>query len=284
MKVSKEYPVIAWWSGGITSAIACHLCVEWFGLDCVRIIFMDTKSEDADTYRFKNDCEKWYGKTIETLTNDGYTDVEDVWRQHLSLNLANGAKCSEVLKITPRKKFETRNKYSYQAFGFDVDELHRAIAMKANNPASNPIFPLLAMCVSKKECFKILPNDLFLKIEPPRVYKLGFLNNNCFEYGCVQGGIGYWQKMKREQPVKFYRRAKIEHELTDAKGTPVTMLKDQSEGGGLVFLLPHPKYPNVKDISMMKGREPKPLMECNGFCGTNDLKKNETENEINYQG
>jgi hypothetical protein len=34
---------------------------------------------------------------------------------------------------------------------------------------------------------------------------------------------------------------------------------------------------------MMKGRPPKPLMECNGFCGINDLSvKNETENEINF--
>ncbi len=33
----------------------------------------------------------------------------------------------------------------------------------------------------------------------------------------------------------------------------------------------------------MKGREVEPLFECNGFCGTNDLLKNSTENDINYQ-
>ena len=34
----------------------------------------------------------------------------------------------------------------------------------------------------------------------------------------------------------------------------------------------------------MKGREVKPLMECNGFCGTNDLNPlNKTQNELNYQ-
>jgi hypothetical protein len=75
----------------------------------------------------------------------------------------------------------------------------------------------------------------------------------------------------------------MEHELTEAKGQPVTMLKDQSEAGGLVFLKPHPQYPLMKDISMMKGRPPKPLFECNGFCGINDLSpKNETEKELNY--
>lgn len=40
---------------------------------------------------------------------------------------------------------------------------------------------------------------------------------------------------------------------------------------------------NLKKFQMMKGRPSKPLMECNGFCGTNDLLPNKTEKEINYQ-
>ncbi len=51
-----------------------------------------------------------------------------------------------------------------------------------------------------------------------------------------------------------------------------------------MFLKPHKDYPNLKDISMMKGREPEPLFECNGFCGVNDLEeRKESEKEINYQ-
>ena len=62
------------------------------------------------------------------------------------------------------------------------------------------------------------------------------------------------------------------------------MLKDQSENGGFVFLKPHPKFDFIKDISKMKGREPEPLFECNGFCGINDLSdRKTTEDEINYQ-
>lgn len=102
--------------------------------------------------------------------------------------------------------------------------------------------------------------------------------------------------MKRDFPKKFDKMAEMEHRLTDLKGEPVTMLKDQSEEAKkivkdtgdktrqFVFLKPHPNYPLLKDISMMKGREPKPLVECNGFCGTNDLERNPTEKEINYQG
>ena len=66
--------------------------------------------------------------------------------------------------------------------------------------------------------------------------------------------------------------ASLEHNLTDSKGKPVTMLKDQSKeakvtGNVKVFLKKHPKYPHLKCIDDMKGQEVKPLLECNGFCG-----------------
>ena len=82
--------------------------------------------------------------------------------------------------------------------------------------------------------------------------------------------------------------AALEHELTDSRGSPVTMLKDQSKeakkaGNVLVFLKKHLEYPNLKCIDDMKGREPKPLADCNGFCGTNDFgNRNPTELEINF--
>ena len=65
--------------------------------------------------------------------------------------------------------------------------------------------------------------------------------------------------------------ADFEHYLTDKKGEPVTICKDQSVSPAqLVFLKPHPGFPDVKDLSMMKGVEPQPLMECFGFCSTKD--------------
>ena len=133
----------------------------------------------------------------------------------------------------------------------------------------------------KGDCIKIV-QDAGLVV--PATYALGYLNNNCFKTGCVQGGIGYWQKIAKDSPVKFDTMADMEHKLTDLKGKPVTMLKDQGKSGGLVFLKPHKDYPNIKDISMMKGREPKPLFECNGLCGVNDTSERvPTEKEINYQ-
>lgn len=267
-KISSEYPIIAWWSGGVASAVTCRICIEWFGVENVRLVFIDTHNEHPDTYRFLSDCERWYNSKIETICHPTYTDIRDVWYDHLSLNISKGAKCSEVLKIQVRQQFIKKNPFSFQAFGFDVTELERAKNMQKNNPHLRPIFPLIAQLMNKKDCIKTIQkaNNLFLNIEVPITYKLGFQNNNCFQTGCVKGGIGYWQKIQTESPEKFDAMAIVEHDLTNLKGEPVTICKDQSKGGGLIFLKPHPNYPNMKDISMINGKQPESLMECNGFC------------------
>ena len=271
-KVSEEYPIIAWFSGGITSAIACWIAINLFGIKNVRVVFIDTQNEDEDTYRFLEDCERWYGCKIERITAispDGeYTCIDDVWDKFLSLNVANGAICSSELKRAVRLKFQKTEKYSFQTHGFDLIENKRSLSMTLNYNDSNPIYPLPFMGLRKPDCFKIAREN---GINPPRAYKWGLHNNNCLKTGCVQGGIGYWQWQRKNRPDVFYAMAAREHRLTDLKGKPVTMLKDQGKNGGLVFLMPHPDYPDIKDISMMSGREPKPLMECNGFCGLDDL-------------
>lgn len=275
--------VIGWWSGGITSAVACKLAIDLYGLDNCRFVFIDTKNEDDDTYRFKADCEKWYGKQIEIITVIGnkYKSIEDVWYKWKSLNVGFGAICSSELKRNVREGWQKNNEYKHQVFGFDIDEAGRAKGITNNHKKAKAIYPLLMYGLNKKQCIEMVEDA---NIEVPMMYKLGFVNNNCFKTGCVQGGVGYWQKIKREYPSKFEKMAVIEHDLTELKGRPVTMLKDQSKGGGLVFLKPHKDYLTIKDISMMKGREPQPLFECNGFCGTNDFdKRNETEEEINFQ-
>ena len=51
--------IICWWSGGITSAVACKIAIDDHGVSQpVRIIFLDTGNEHDDTYRFMKDCEE----------------------------------------------------------------------------------------------------------------------------------------------------------------------------------------------------------------------------------
>jgi hypothetical protein len=264
--------VIAWWSGGVTSALACWWALQTF--KNVAIVFLDTKNEDDDTYRFKRDCEALYGQEIETLTrlsaNSEFRTIEDIWFKYLSLNVATGAICSSVLKREMREAYQNLNTDFAQVFGFDANEKKRHLNMRKNYPELNVISPCYEQGITKAGAVRRM---LKLGVQPPRAYKLGFQNNNCLKTGCVQGGLWYWQKMKEEKHDEiFLPMARREHKLTDLKGEPVTICKDQGEGGGLVFLLPHPDYPHIKDISMMKGRAPKEdlAMECTGFCSTKD--------------
>jgi 3'-phosphoadenosine 5'-phosphosulfate sulfotransferase (PAPS reductase)/FAD synthetase len=287
--------IICWWSGGITSAVACSIAIQLYGRDNCRVIMIDTGNEDEDTYRFMKDCENWYGITIEKISAIGshYNSIEDVWKRFESLNVASGAICSTELKRSVRERWQRENKYDHQVFGFEFDkkEFNRAVSLRKIQKAK-AIFPLLMMGYDKEDCIRIVKEA---GIEIPRSYRLGFHNNNCLKTGCVQGGIGYWQKMKRDFPEKFTKMADMEHELTEMRGEPVTMLKDQgkeakasAEATGekwrqLVFLRKHPEYPEVKSIDEMKDQEVKPLAECNGFCGTDFLTpKNPTRDEINF--
>lgn len=255
--------IIAWWSGGIASALACYWAIQTF--KNVAIVFIDTLNEDEDTYRFLADCENLYGQKIERIRNENYNSITEVWFKYLSLNTAHGAICSTELKRVVREKYQNLKTDYAQIFGFDVTERSRHNNMRKNYPEINVISPLIDLNLTKSQAVAIF-KDFGIKV--PLAYRLGYRNNNCQKTLCVQGGIGYYQKADRETPEKVERMAKIEHELTDLKGEPVTICKDQSKEGGLVFLRPHPKYPNIKDISMIKGREPEPLMECTGFCGT----------------
>lgn len=282
--------VIAWWSGGITSAVACKLAIDFYGKDNVQVLFIDTQNEHEDTYRFKDDCQEWYGCLIGSISAIGsnYKNIQDVWRKHKSLNVATGAICSTQLKRRVREKWQKEIDYDHQVFGFEFEkkEFNRAMGLKMNHPKAKPIFPLLMMGWDKDKCLEVVEEA---GIDIPLAYKMGFRNNNCLNTGCVQGGIGYWQKMQRDFPKKFESMANMEHELTELKGQPITMLKDQSNkakesGNTLVFLKKHKDYPQLKCLDDMPQMEVKPLFECNGFCGTNDLNpKNNTSNQINFK-
>ncbi len=90
--------IISWWSGGVSSAVACHLSISIFGKDRVRIIFQDTRNEHGDTYRFLNDCSIWYGIPIEIISSKEFNSIDEVWYKYKSLRVNSGAICSTHLK------------------------------------------------------------------------------------------------------------------------------------------------------------------------------------------
>lgn len=59
MKNKQRDMVIAWFSCGATSAVACKMALSMY--DDVRIVYIETGSGHPDNERFLKDCERWYG-------------------------------------------------------------------------------------------------------------------------------------------------------------------------------------------------------------------------------
>ena len=266
--------VISWWSGGVASAVTCVLMLEKY--ENVSIAFCDTSLEHPDTYRFMNDFENKFGIKIDIIKSSKFNEPEDVWRRYSGMNFAHGAPCSNELKKQPRIKYQKKDTDFAQAFGFDYGkkEMRRATNMLVNNPDINPIFPLIVEKYSRDKIFKKI-KDLGFKI--PKAYEY-FQNNNCigdFESekgGCIQGGIGYWQLIKEKFPKKFEYTANLEHELSIKKNKPITICRDQRKKtrGNKLFLKKCEAFPEVEDISVIKGKRPVVYFECNGFCSTQE--------------
>jgi hypothetical protein len=105
-------------------------------------------------------------------------------------------------------------------FGFTLDEQKRIDRFEANNTALKCWWVLRDASITKQDCYRILQEA---GIKLPAMYKLGYKNNNCI--GCVKGGAGYWNKIRRDFPEAFDRMAKIEREhnwaICRSKGEPV---------------------------------------------------------------
>ena len=137
--------IIAWWSAGVTSAVATKLAINEFGIDNVIPIYFKIDSAHEDNVRFKSECEEWYGKEIETYQSEKHKDQFEVIVNDKYVNGPGGARCTLVLKKRVRQKIERELNYDGQVFGFEYSkkEVNRAIRFSEQYPSAKPLFPLI---------------------------------------------------------------------------------------------------------------------------------------------
>lgn len=198
---------ILWFSCGVTSAVACKIALEKYGSENCVIAYIKIDSSHPDNARFINDCEKWYGAKIEVFQSDKYKDQFDVIKKTKYVNGVGGARCTLELKKNVRRKIEKEIDFDGQIFGFEFKkkEINRSIRFKEQYPHTNPTYPLIDECINKESALGILKKA---GIKSPKMYELGYHNNNCI--GCVKGGMGYWNKIRVDFPDKFEQMAKAE--------------------------------------------------------------------------
>jgi hypothetical protein len=198
--------IVCWFSAGAPSAVAAKLAIAGAttGQEVV-IAYTDPGSEHPDNHRFMADCEEWFGQEVIKLKGD-YEDTWDVWERTRFLVGPTGTRCTAELKRKPRFKFERPD--DIQVFGYTVEEEHRAIRFREQNPGVTLKCPLIDGGLTKPDCLAMVQRA---GIELPEMYRLGYNYNNCV--GCVKGGMGYWNKIRVDFPKVFDRMAILERNL-----------------------------------------------------------------------
>lgn len=200
----KDYKV-CWLSAGVSSFVAGYLAGdvdEW--------IYIDISDQHPDSLRFIHDVEKIINKQVTILKSTAFNSVEEVARKYKHINSPYGAPCTGMLKKAVRKKWENEHSQYHLTYvwGMDASEKRRAEGLIVNFPEFDHQFPLIDRKMSKQDCHAYVAQ---LGLKRPAMYDLGYNNNNCI--GCVKGGMGYWNKIRKDFPEVFASRAKLEREL-----------------------------------------------------------------------
>lgn len=212
---------VCWISAGISSFMAGYLAKdvdEW--------IYIDIADQHPDSIRFIRDCEKAIGKKIQLIKSNEYSCVADCVKTAGFIgNYKTGITvCTNWLKMRVRKEWEEKHRgydLTY-VWGFDLKEKGRAERTIEFNPQAKHEFPLIDMNLSKEDAHGLF--EQIFDFARPKMYDLGYPNNNCI--GCLKGGMGYWNHIRKDFPDVFESRAKLERSvgqsiLKDGTGTPI---------------------------------------------------------------
>jgi len=198
---------IVWFSCGAPSAVCGHLAIQEYGKDDVEICYCDTLAyEHPDNRRFMKDVENWLGVPIKILKSEKYADIYDVFDKTGWLVGTNGARCTTELKKVVRENYQVVG--DVHIFGLTLEEGGRIERMKDHHFDIELDFILQRKGITKDKCMEIV---IGAGIELPAMYKLGYNNNNCI--GCVKGGMGYWNKIRKDFPDAFKKMAEQERKM-----------------------------------------------------------------------
>lgn len=196
--------VLVWFSCGAASAVAAKKAIELYSSQWeVEICNHDlSPSEHPDNRRFLADVERWIGQKIIFVNSTKFTDIYDVFLRERYIVGPSGAPCTRALKKIPGQEYTDR--WDVSVFGFTADEQKRIELFEQNNPELRCFWPLRDQGITKSDCFRMIREA---GIELPAMYLLGYKNNNCI--GCVKGGAGYWNKIRRDFPEYFRKMNEI---------------------------------------------------------------------------
>lgn len=195
---------VAWFSAEVSSFVAAYLARP------DRVVYIDVADQHPDSLRFVEDAQRVLGVEIEVIRSDEYAGVDDVIERRRYINGPAGSACTTYLKKRVRQRWERVNLTGDDVYvwGYDSSERRRADRIEAASVEAASSFPLIERGITKAESHAICES---LGVRRPQMYEMGYQNNNCV--GCVKGGMGYWNRIRKDFPEVFERRARQEREI-----------------------------------------------------------------------
>jgi hypothetical protein len=247
LTMSREERTVCQVSCGAASAVAAKLILA--ENPHAMLVNAFVRQEHEDNRRFLADCEKWFGRPVMVVWSEKYdASTYQVWLRKRFMKGRRGAPCSQELKrkaIAPLMRPDDIVVIGYTADERDAD---RAINLEQNFPNAHFRFPLIERGLKHANCLAIIERA---GIVLPLMYRLGYQNANCI--GCVKGGEGYWNKIRRDFPEQFVQIANIQEEI----GPGAYLFRNRQTGGRF----------SLKDLDPEAGRyQDEPEISCGFVC------------------
>jgi hypothetical protein len=215
-------------SSGIGSWAAAKRVADMHGADNTKLLFMDTKMEDEDNYRFLHEAADNVGSEL-IIIADG-RDVFEVFKDVKFMGNSRIDPCSRILKRELADKWiadnftpETVRVY----VGIDWTEEHRFVRMAARKL---PWIYLAPLCdepyIEKPGMIEAAKAE---GLEPPRMYKYGFQHANCGGF-CIKSGQAQFKKLYETWPDRYLEMERKEQEVYDHIGSNHPFLKKTENG------------------------------------------------------
>jgi hypothetical protein len=223
---------VVMFSGGVASYVAALRVADVHGTGQLVLLFADTKIEDEDTYRFRDQAARNVGGEL-VIVSDGRTPWE-LFRDERFLGNHRLSPCSKILKQRQLDQWigahcdpETTTLYS----GLDWSEAHRHDRLASRLAGWRVVSPLCeAPYLLKPDMLAIARSR---GVEPSRSYAQGFAHDNCGGV-CVKAGQGHYATLLRARPERYAAAEREEQSLGDLLGN-VSILRDRRSGDPLTL-------------------------------------------------
>lgn len=230
--------VVQFSTGAGSAEVAYRVATE-HGVDDLWLLTADTKVEDADNWRFAREVVHDLGLPLGRwiVLADGRTPME-VGRDLRVVPNNRMAVCSRVLKRELLRRWidDHCNPYEDTIYlGFDWTEPERHEAAEPHWQPFRIESPLLhPPYVGKPDLLDKFRTER--RIEPPRLYGMGFHHANCGG-ACVRGGQAQWELLLRVNKPLFLDWEAEEQTTRDMLGKDVSILRDRTGGASTPLTL-----------------------------------------------